>query len=288
VGPCIRLVLKDGLGNQLFQYAAGRALALRCDLPLFVDARNYSPASPDRAYARGDYVLSHFGIDASPADWRIRLHQAGRMGRRLLRLVDRHSAPVFRNDAVCFDVRFDDLQGPVVLDGYFQSCKYFRDCAGTIRADLEPALLRYAPESLRGLLGAEGSVAIHVRRGDYLKSGLFNDLWHEGYYVEAVAQIKRRVRQPRFYFFSDDPAWLRHQLAASGFHGEIISGQDSDPLRELAAFACAPNCIIANSSFSWWGAWLGAGSAKTVIAPRRWLRRWDVAHDVIPPEWESV
>jgi hypothetical protein len=288
--PLVVVRLSGGLGNQMFQYAAGRALALRQQAALRVDAT-------DCGVHRGYELAKVFRIDPAPATaadlgallgWRRR--------RRVQRVLARLPAARLRG-AYVPEPHFRHwpglhrLRGSAYLDGYWQSEAYFADVEARIRSDFafrQP--LRDANAEVAALIdAAEAPVSVHVRRGDYVadpRVARIHGTSDTAYYERALALLSARLPSaPRCFVFSDDPAWARAHLAlpASTVHVEHNRGDDSH--FDLQLMARCRHHVIANSSFSWWGAWLDAGAARIVVAPARWFRAGPDASTLLPPSW---
>ncbi len=293
--------LAGGLGNQMFQYAAGRSLAVVHNVPLKLDCAWYgespSPLTTPRAYA-----LHHFGIrksEATPEEIAAVRHPwgSGLWGRLQARREGRR--PPWRRRWYCqesatvFDPNFFRAGPDVYLDGYWQSEKHFTPIADDIRRifTLRRPLSGRNREAAEAVAQCE-SVALHVRRKDYVTNPLIHQVFvvcGREYYEAAAARIQTRVTDPVFFVFSDDPVWCRENLrlpATTKFVDWNTADQDVEDLRLMSL--CRHN-IIANSSFSWWGAWLNRNSDKIVIAPRRWFRDPTVPTiDLIPAGWERL
>jgi hypothetical protein len=264
--------MKGGLGNQMFQYAAGRAAALKTGLPLVLDKRHYN-----RSREHG-YGLDRFRLADTPMD-AAKLPPAPReqpVAHALWRLLKRQ--PQLQREAgVAFDPAIAAISGPAWIEGYFQSERYFADHADTIRAELTLA----APpdqENARWLAGIEAephAVSLHVRRGDYVRNAQFaarHGTCTPDYYARALAHIADKTgTEPVVYAFSDDPDWVRDNLhlpAEIRIPGHNDAARNTEDLRLMSA--CRHH-IVANSSFSWWGAWLNPRADKIVAAPARWF-----------------
>lgn len=277
--PLIISTLAGALGNQMFQYAAGRALALRRGTELRLDLGWLAPAS------RFVYELGVFDLD-------VELISAYRHTRReRLREVLRLAPPARRQDwrrqSFSFDSKVIDLPAPARLVGYWQSEKYFEDYADVIRADFAfPHALDESDAGYARDIAATTSVAVHVRRGDYVTdpgARKFLGTLSLDYYTTAARLMRNRAPEARFFVFSDDPDWCRSHLDLGGPTTFVThnQGRGHDDLRLMTL--CRHH-IIANSSFSWWGAWLGASDGQIVVAPGDWGAAGD-AGDVIPDSW---
>ena len=279
----IIIKIKGGLGNQLFQYAVGRALAIHHRLPLKLDLTIF------KTYKLHRYLLDQFAIQADIAteDEIIKLkgrnnvlfsalRKAGLVKRKSYLKEKRSSyfdASVFKKD-------------DVYLDGYWQNELYFSD----IREELLRDLTSISSMSELGVVYMEGiknsnSVSLHVRRGNYLNLKNFNVL-DINYYMKAVEYIRKNVEKPTFYIFSDDLEWCKNSL---GFLDNcIFVDSTKTEIDDLELMSYCKHNIIANSSFSWWGAWLNQNCKKTVIAPKGWLLNDPGSSNVILSDWVKM
>jgi hypothetical protein len=269
----------------MFQYGAAYALANQHRTSVAID-----PTAVDADILR-NYHLSAFKIDPVFADVRLPPRRSTRMLRRL-----RGPRREYRWFDATFDPSFFSLGDGVALNGWFQSWRYF----ASVEADLRTLFTLQSPlspraESLSELIRDEpGAVSIHVRRSDYLKPGTINVHGIVGlqYYQRAIAVLRGLLGyEPHYFLFSDDPDWVRENLAGLGAH-TVVEGQEAAPWEDLALMSMCRHHIIANSSFSWWGAWLNPRPDKWVIAPRQWftpetLREKNIC-DLLPPEWIAV
>lgn len=283
----IRIVLQGRTGNHLFQYALGRVLSKKYQVPLVLDASWFN--------AEGWSQVSHF----LSLPLNARVVRRFSLGARILRkLTGKHywefrGIPIYRENPLdqSFDSAFLECPNDCLLFGYFQSPWYFRDLADELREEIK-ALLETARlgHELQSLLAQPESVAVHVRRGDYLQHSVFK-VCDEEYYRASMQQMREVIPQATFYIFSDDPAWCRatftdadQVVVESGDAGE-------NPLHDLHLMSLASHHIIANSTYSWWAAWLAHAPNQQVIMPDRWyageiiapiaekkLPRWQIAN----------
>lgn len=287
--------LRGGLSNQMFQYAAARRLAHRHQTDVRIDASWYDTqrdATPRR------FELTQLRISGELAS---RWETIGTDGIRNARLHElpialyRKVHPRYRfvtERTLRFDPRILDLPDDVCLFGYWVSERYFADVEGIIRKEFrfrEPPS-RENTARLEQLRSCE-SVAVHVRRGDYASDPQLREihgLCGPDYYSRAADEIRRRVREPVFFLFSDDLEWAVDNLDL----GETVvvdDNRDEASPEDLRLMTGARHNIIANSGFSWWGAWLNPNVEKVVCAPERWFAdaSYD-ASDVIPSGWIVV
>ncbi|MCX7010449.1 MAG: alpha-1,2-fucosyltransferase, partial [Kiritimatiellaeota bacterium] len=280
--------LMGGLGNQMFQYACGRALALRTGHKLVLDPSDIvglsSPGAP-RRYSLQDFQLS-VRVSATAALPGLLDQVRRRLGLRMRAVPQLVQEPHIPHAPALFPAHF----AKVMLRGYWQSEKYFLDHAAVIRRDftLPPARLAQLDPPLRRQVEATASVSLHIRRGDYAQDpGVSRVLGvcPLDYYQRAVACLASRVPAPEFFVFSDDPAWVRANLRLD-YPLHLVSDGQRRPSEELTLMAHCRHHITANSSFSWWGAWLNPRPDKLVCAPRIWFRDPTLdARDLVPDTW---
>jgi hypothetical protein len=281
----VRLV--GGLGNQLFQYACARAVALRCRAELVLDLREL--VQPP-AHAR--YGLDQFAIQARigeqgempPPRGRIvpyALWRAGLIRPRFLR-----EQGLGLNSSV---LAADD---DTYLHGYFQSEGYFRDATDALREDLQivSAISDENCDWLNRILQEDRAVSVHVRRGDYVAtetSQALHGTCDAGYYARAVATIRERLGiSPVLYVFSDEPAWARQHLNLGAEMIVLSHNPATAAVDDLRLMGACRHHIIANSTFSWWGAWRNPSVNKLVIAPQRWFADPKLYNpDICPADW---
>ena len=320
----ILTLLSGGLGNQMFQYAAARRLAVHRGTTVAVDVRMFDDAGHDRrpdglaAHARSVrlFELQVAATVATPDQIAERTdrhagltlpHRAARLARRLSagRLFRRPPSHVLER-SFRFDPAVLDLPGDAYLQGFFQSWRYFADVAETIRADFQPrdpAVLPYARQYVADVRRAGGGrpvVSLHVRRGDLAHAA---EVLRQPslVYGGPVGLDYLRVAADRFgdgvtlLVFSDtaaDLAWCRSALPAAGFAADRLRyAEGHTDVQDLFVMsACDGGHVIANSTFSWWAAWLDARPGVRVVAPRRWgsADSGMVTDDLIPPAWEQV
>ena len=280
--------LAGGLGNQMFQYAAGRSLAARLGVPLVLDL-SWFDGQTDRKFA-----LAPFCIEAAQ---RTQCSYLPPRGRALTSRFSRRWLPrimgvsVWREPHFHYSTEFEALSEPVYLEGYWQSERYFRE----IRSQLleEFTLHEPLPHSCAKLIDEISvcdAICVHVRRGDYLSNPIAaktHGTCKVDYYYAGVDELCQGLARPHCFVFSDDPAWVRASLA---FDCPItvvdVNGPD-DAHFDLMLMAACRHFLIANSSLSWWGAWLGSQAGTKVIAPASWFLAADKnTQDLLPESWQ--
>lgn len=269
----IRVVMLGRLGNNLFQYAFGRMLSEKHGVPMQMDAswfneKTWPYVSPLRQLPgiRGKRatVVRPFSIASRALVKITRKHHWEYLGLPVVRETeDDHS----------FDAKLLDAPADCVVFGYFQNHLYFKPIEQAIRKELDTSQLglEVGHETLAAKLRDPLSVAVHVRRTDYL---LNTDLASLGldYYHRAMEKIRDEIENPRFYIFSDDPEWCSSVFKEPDVFVTLHSDPFS-PLTDLHLMSLASHHIIANSSYSWWAAWLGAKNNQRVLMPDTWFKQ---------------
>jgi hypothetical protein len=282
----IRLQLSGGLGNQLFGYAAARAVSIRAGAPLTIDLRFYDKQSTGTS--KGVW-LTDFPVNASfkhYANATIRPHHPLRRGFEKL-VLERFRDVCIDTDLV-FNERVMRLGRNAVLVGYFQCYKYFENEWPLFASELDVA--SFVDRLWLTMRQAKGQpwCAVHVRRGDYVGDPRFEMRGPQNYYGPAMQLMAREEPDTRFVVFSDDIAWCRRQPFLQGC--DFYEGAaNRHPAVDLATMAHASSNIIGNSSYSWWAAWLGQHPGKAIVAPSIWVDGLCTADlGVLPPSWRIV
>lgn len=283
----IEVVAGGRLGNVLFQYAAGRHLAQKCGTSLKINLVNHLALRDPRA-ARIMESLRLMRLKASfTRPWMYRL------GKYLDPELGQRGANVYREKQFGFDpLLLEQADGTRVI-GMCQSDAYFRPITAGIREDLRieiPAGCHQA-ELVAGMINREESVAIHVRRGDYLSSPLHQVCTHD-YYRKAIRHMRQQLHAPRFFVFSDDIKWCEENFSGPDFHLIKIPQTNQSPAIEMELMKRCHHQIIANSTFSWWPAWLNENKDKIVLMPYRWFNQENLNRRamrwLVPEEWVRI
>jgi len=270
-----------GIGNQMFQYAFGRHLAIRNQSQLFLDISAINQPPEGMYYDHRYFLLDNFNID-----WKIaELNNLKKEDHYIYQLENKF----------CFDPYKLELKGNLFLKGYWQSPLYFSDIKSIILKDFMLKKELEGPNrEIANIIIQSDSVSIHIRRGDYVK----NDLWHKtfgvcpiDYYKKAINKILEQIKSPVFFIFSDDIEWAKQNLNFIDFPTYFMSNNDPEfnSHNDLALMSLCKHNIIANSTFSWWAAYLNENPHKVVIAPNRWFRdSFYYNVDLVPNEWTRI
>lgn len=282
----IRVLMLGRTGNNLFQYAMGRVLSEKHQVPLVMEGSWFNREGWQSVrHLRQLPIKAKLVRDPTPAS------------RLLRKITGKHRwdflpLPCYRekSDDVSFDPAVLDLPASCVLSGYFQSPLYFNSIESRLREEIQfhdRKLDATSSEAAR-MIGGSESVAIHIRRTDYIGNPN-TDICGQDYYETAIKRIRKLTCAPTFFIFSDDPAWCRAQYHGPDFHVIDCPASGLDPLNDLHLMSLARHHIIANSSYSWWGAWIGKKPGQNVLLPQVWF---DGIHSPIEekklPGWEII
>jgi hypothetical protein len=250
--------LLGGLGNTLFQRAYGLAL----------ETRGYEVAFDKSALVEGthrEYSLGAFDVPvifAKPSPY----------------------GKTFYERSLRFDQKMLDLPDDCTVVGYFQTEKYFSYMQTSVREhfNITCTVSQHALDIRQSM--NSNSVFLHVRRQDYVGLQHYHGMPDAAYYKRALAEIQSKVSDARVYVFSDDRDWCLQNFMAY----EVVQG--TSKYEDLWLMSCCQHAILANSSFSWWGAWLGDNKPfRTVVAPKQWFADPSVdSSDIIPDRWVKI
>jgi len=227
----IRLI--GGLGNQMFQYAFGFALAKRKRTNLSLDISSLKKFDTPRIFELDQFCITRGNIGQKPL--LVKIPKIGKLFKPFLNY----------------------------FDGYFQSEKYFADCIEDIRKEFQFKDKLKIPEG--------NAVAIHIRRGDYVKLADIHLVCTPAYYENAIAYIQSHVENPTFYVFSEDLEWVRQNINIPSNSVFVDYNQDMPSSHDMQLMSLCKHNIISNSSYSWWAAWLNKNPGKIVVAPDKWF-----------------
>lgn len=278
--------IRGGLGNQMFQYACGRAAALRLGTDLGLDLRDWAKDQPH------PYALPHFKVQTVTPEGLPPGRGSGLLAN--VRAALGSKLETFRESSIGYDPGIQSVSDGTLLKGYWQSERYFADQEAAVRADFQ---FTEAPKGETARLLAEieaaPAVSLHIRRGDYVSNAKYNAAHGTtglDYYRKAADVVANAMPQdPVIYAFSDDPEWVRDNLSLP-FELRFVSHNDGSTAHDdLRLMSACEHHIIANSSFSWWGAWLNPSKTKTVVAPAQWFGDpAKVNPDITPPSWHRL
>lgn len=263
--PRVEVLLRGGLGNQLFGFSAGKALALRNNVPLHLVTRNFDRQNTD---GRSFELLELLGDVVSSGG-------------------SSCSARIFREWSFAWDSRVEGLKSSVLLDGYFQSSRYF----GHFAEDVQLAI-KSSPSFIRGRdeASTRDFIALQVRRGDYLNPSTLevHGLVPESHFISGLTTLRRLVGNLPAIIYSDDLETAKNIASSVSDATAHSPAPDESSLATLGSLSAAKGFCISNSSFGWWGAYL-AENQPVVVAPRPWFKNPKISiEDLLEPEWLSL
>ncbi|EAU52763.1 alpha-1,2-fucosyltransferase [Rhodobacterales bacterium HTCC2255] len=277
--------IRGGLGNQLFQYSAARSLADYLNVSLGLDTREFDENSPYKM------SLNHFNIraDLNPPDL-IKHKKDGKIA-YIIDHIKGNQKKVYKEPFLSFDKNlFSNVDG-TYLKGYWQSEKYFLRNRKNILSDINliKKTDKFNTINLKEIKKST-SISLHIRRGDYLSNESYNEthgICSLSYYTDAVEYIKNRLGENiKVFAFSDDPDWVLENLKLSVDIKIINNNTSANSFEDLRLMLNCDHNIIANSSFSWWGAWLNQNPEKIVISPKKWYNKKQLQNaDIVPSSW---
>lgn len=288
--------LQGGMGNQMFQYALGRALSIKNGVPLGLDLTFLLDRTPIPNFTFRNYDLDVFNVQANVVlqkdiPFLYRKHNLG----IFMRYIDYFrrkliSTPGKEKQDCHFDTVILELGAEVYLEGWWQSYKYFENISDVIRKDF--TLKNKLPiniENLKEVIEKENSLCIHVRRGDYVGNS-HHEVVNKEYYNKGIEKMKSLTNIDKIYVFSDDIKWCEENMNfpfPTMFVGQEYVGVKNEG--HLILMKSCKNFIIPNSSFSWWAAWLSDYKDKIVIVPKQWFTDESInSDDLIPKEWIRI
>jgi len=287
----IKVILSGGLGNQMFQYAAARALGLRLNTGVAIDLYNLNKKSEtiNRNYGLNVFELEVENTCSLKDKFIIkcyRYHNCNQAVKNIFRLFK-----VFYDErANVFDLGFESLKPGSVLMGYFQNEYYFKNYPDIIRSDFRfKYKLQDKNLEIEHTIKTTDSVSMHIRRGDYIYPGTNLLCLGLDYYRKAIDYIAGKIKNPHFFIFSDDMDWVRQNLILDKYKFTFVDWNTGDSSYiDMQLISICKNNIIANSSFSWWGAWLNSNYDKIVVAPAVWYKNekeYNYPDGFIPASW---
>lgn len=275
--------LHGRLGNQMFQYAAARALAHRLHCHVALDSRG--------AEQRGEGVLTRvFDLPLTPPSPLPPLKNKAPLRYALWRGLG--LAPKFRRErGLGYNPAFESWSDDSYLHGYWQSERYFAGIANQIRADFTfPEVSNTQNAEMAAQITDDNAISLHVRRGDYVALSA-HVLCDQAYYEAALARLLDGLAgdDPTVYVFSDDPDWAKENLPLPCRKVVVdFNGPETD-FEDMRLMSLCKHNIIGNSSFSWWAAWLNQNAQKRVAGPANWFGDPKLHNpDILPPDWLKI
>lgn len=287
----IRLILTGGLGNQMFEYAAAKALSLKLNQDLTLDL--YALNKKTKGIQR-NFELDIFDIDLNiSSSWKTQLLV------KLFPLIEKNRSffrktfGYFRDySAIVYLPEFESLEGNIILHGHFQNEKYFKQYESVIRDEFTfKRPLKEKNLQIAEQMAQTNSVSMHIRRADYVNDSNFA-LCPKEYYQQAMDEISQTITDPAFFVFSQDFDWINENLTFEKDQVIFVDwNKGVDSYIDMQLMSLCKHNIIANSSFSWWAAWLNKNINKQVFCPSCWFRKEERNKDLrefYPEGWKMI
>ncbi|WP_300438554.1 alpha-1,2-fucosyltransferase [Christiangramia sp.] len=287
-----------GIGNQMFQFALAKILAEKNDSELFIDTNFYKETSQNLKNFPRYFSVGIFDLQFKLATEKEKIFfKHPSLKNRLNRKLGLNYPKVFKEKSFNFDPELLTMKAPIFLKGYFQSYKYFAGTESKIRQLYEFPVekLDSRNEEIKSRIITKTSVSVHIRRGDYVENRKTQD-FHGNcsveYYKKAVEYLSATIKDFNLVFFSDDIEWVQNQFKDLPYEKKFVTGNlYENSWKDMYLMSLCDHNIIANSSFSWWAAWLNKNPEKKVVAPKKWFADMDQEQkslDLLPPDWVRI
>ena len=276
--------IKGGLGNQMLQYAVGRSLTIKNKLePLWIDLSWYHHNKKNDPFFRG-FELNKLNTKYKTFDhenpiWKLRFTN------RFKNVNPFKYKDIIEKEYGAFDEAILQSGNNILLQGFFPSYKYFKDIKETLQTEFVPREpINETNSAMLAKIQAVNSVGVHFRRGDYALTGIHGIL-DRSYYERAIKHVSSGVENIELFIFSDEPEWVEHNLHFDFPYHIVNFNKGGSSYFDLELMKNCKHNIIANSTFSWWAAWLNPNPEKIVVAPKHWLNVDINKMQNIPEEW---
>jgi hypothetical protein len=277
-----------GLGNQMFQYATAKSISVARNVDFKIDTCKMNNSN----FITRNFLLNKFNISAQMAqiDEVFEFHNNKYFDFVLRKLYQKNiklTNKIFEKKYFHFDKDLLSNQKGY-LDGYWQSFKYFENIRDILLKEFTLVQeLNFENKLILNQINESNSVSIHIRRGDYVKDKKNEKIYAVfgmEYYEDAIFYLIKTIQNPSFFVFSDDLEWASKNLDLKNATFVDVNATQN-PANDLILMSCCKHNIIANSTFSWWSAWLNKNAQKVVIAPKRWMSTIDNLDDLYPQNW---
>ncbi|MDI6034176.1 alpha-1,2-fucosyltransferase [Flavobacterium sp. LB2P84] len=291
----IIIKLQGGLGNQMFQYAFASILAKKNKTSVLIDRNSFEVTEKRHGYTPRNFELNVFNNSygqATASD--IITFDNLSIIDKLKKKLGLHYPKRYEEIAFNFQSETLSIKAPIYLTGYFQSYKYFTGFENYIKKKFSFPVDKLDEMNKKLLITIKNSntISIHVRRGDYVSDTLtqqFHGNCSLEYYLEAIALLSSKSKDFILIFFSDDSQWVKEQFQNLPYSKIFIDqNKNENSWKDMFLMSSCNHNIIANSSFSWWAAWLNENPEKIVIAPKHWYVESEAEKhtmDLIPSAW---
>ncbi|NNE32934.1 MAG: alpha-1,2-fucosyltransferase [Winogradskyella sp.] len=292
----IIIKLQGGLGNQMFQYAIARILGEIRDEEVLLDITSFEDNVKKPGYTPRNFELNIFNNSYKIADRKaVNRFKKINVINRLKQKLGFSYPQTYVETSFRFNEELFSIENDIYLVGYFQSYKYLKNHEAFTRQlySFQTNSLSELNQNLLVKLKTLKTVSIHIRRGDFVNDKLtqaYHGICNLEYYIEAIEYICSKHKNLTMVFFSDDMQWVRESFNNFDYPKIFVdfNSRKNNWVDMLLMSKCSHN-IIANSSFSWWGAWLNTNPKKTVVAPKKWFTNEDIdTSTLLPKEWKKM
>jgi hypothetical protein len=295
----ICVAIFGGLGNQMFQYACGRALAHKTNMPLVLDLSRLETAKVKSHSTIRNFDLDIFHLNAKKAT-RNEIRKVKPLFSRIINAISFkllnqgiQTESYFIERELYYNNNINNIKNSCFLSGYWQSEKYFNSVESSIREEFSfPNIFDCKNKLILNKIVFSNSISLHIRRTDFENN--LSDNVHGvcpiSYYLQAAEVITSKLDNPDFFIFSDDIDWAKVNLKLP-YTCYFVSGNGKKSYVDMQLMSSCKHNIIANSSFSWWGAWLNRNPNKIVVAPNTWFKNSKLNNqtkDLIPNTWIRI
>ena len=289
----ITTVLRGGLGNQMFEYAIGRSLAIKNKTKLYLDL---TELKKDKKRV---FELYHMNIESEVLNNNLsnkikhHLIKKLRTKKKLFKFLElfMNFKYLLEKNPPNYNRHVLEQRGNLYLDGYWQCEKYFKDIREIIISDFNlKEKLNENNKLFLNKIKNSNSVSLHIRRGDYVTEKHTNEVHGTcsfDYYKKSIDLISKSVNDINIFVFSDDLEWVRKNLHTNQKTFLVDANDANSGYNDLILMSNCKHFIVANSSFSWWGAWLSKNKNKIVCAPKKWFQKMNEG-DIVPKTWVRI
>lgn len=283
--------IEGGLGNQMFQYAIGRNLSKKAGADLILDTSFYENHSRNDKAIKRSLELDRYNIkyivlkDIIKGQHRLRkLFVAKRTTKKILCWL--FGIKLMIESGQEYDSRIESINAPCYISGYWQTEKYFKNIRKELVEEfsLKNDLGNKAKFYLDQIQRSSNAVSLHVRRGDYISNPIYRKC-EMSYYINAMDIIQSKYSDVDIFIFSDDSNWVMQNMK---FVGKTHIVQNTSSFEDIYLMSKCKHNVLANSSFSWWGAWLNTYDLRITVAPKLWFNNEFSSSDICPEEWIKI
>ena len=282
-----------GLGNQMFQYALAIALQHKyTNEQIKIDISHFNRYRLHNGYELGRI----FGVSIPISSYKELLKVTYyvpwyKVSRCIRRVLPQRSTEFIEKRDYVYDNSVFSVKGDCYFEGYWQSSKYFNNCKGDIlKAFTFPDISDQDNLRIMDSLKSSSSVSMHIRRGDYVNAVNYQGICDKDYYLRAIEEVKKRIENPSFFIFSNDIIWCENNirpLIKDNPMTFVVHNTGNNSYKDMQLMSLSRACIIANSSFSWWAAYLNKREDRIIIAPKRWVNHCE-SEDIYVNTWLKI